>query len=78
MAVGQTAPVDPGDRLWRRILELERAVEDLQRLSARAPKLPVYATAAARDAALPAPQRGMVVLVGSALTVHNGTSWVTV
>lgn len=42
-------------------------------------QLPVYADDAARDAAIPAPARGMVVYNQSftSLQVHDGGNWVT-
>ena len=39
------------------------------------PRFPVYADATARDAAIPTPALGMVVITNSALEFYNGTSW---
>lgn len=41
-----------------------------------APKLPVYADATARDAAITAPAAGMVVLTGTEFQGYDGASWV--
>lgn len=41
-----------------------------------APKLPVYADATARDAAITAPTAGMIVLTGTEFQGYNGTAWV--
>jgi hypothetical protein len=42
------------------------------------PRIPVYANDAARNAAIPNPAAGMMVLTNSVLQVYNGISWINV
>ena len=42
------------------------------------PKLPVFADATARDAAITSPSAGMMILVGSQFQGYDGTSWVAI
>lgn len=42
------------------------------------PRIPVYVDNTARDAAIPTPAQGMMILSNSILQVWNGSSWLTV
>lgn len=80
MTIGQTAPVNPEDRFAQTLATLARRIEDLERQVARPPLIPTYTNGAARDAAIPAPKKGMVALLTATgqLTVRNDTTWVVI
>jgi hypothetical protein len=42
------------------------------------PRIPVYVDNTARDAAIPTPAQGMMILSNSILQVWNGSSWLNV
>ena len=80
MARDQTAPTSPVEQFAETIRDLQRRVADLERAIGRIIGAPVFATATARNTALPAPRTGMFayLITPGQLTMYTGSAWVVI